>query len=57
MCVTIYERFCPDEGIVEVFRVDRKSSIKSHLCKSAQMAVYRNTFVIYKLRQYPHGRS
>lgn len=28
MCVTIYERFCPDEGIVAVLRVDRKSNIK-----------------------------
>ncbi|WP_416388360.1 DUF6783 domain-containing protein [Fusicatenibacter saccharivorans] len=28
MCVTIYGRFCPDEGIVAVLRVDRKSNIK-----------------------------
>ena len=34
MCVTIYERFCPDEGIVEVFRVDRKSSIKGAVALS-----------------------
>ena len=34
MCVTIYGRFCPDEGIVAVLRVDRKSNIKKAICAS-----------------------
>ena len=34
MCVTIYGRFCPDEDIVAVFRVDRKNNIKTAICAS-----------------------
>ena len=58
MYVTIYGRFCPDEGIVAVFRVDRKNNIKTAICASlSRWLPYHNIFIIYKLRQYPHGRS
>ena len=34
MCVTIYGRFCQDEGVVAVFRVNRKSNIKTAIWAS-----------------------
>lgn len=57
MCVTIYRKFCSTEGVAAGFVWTEEQYKNSHLCKFVQMAVYRNTFVIYTLRQYPHGRS
>ena len=34
MCVTIYGRFCQDEGVVAVFRVNRKNNIKTAIWAS-----------------------
>ena len=57
MCHDLWE-ILPRGGRRSGFQGEQEEQHKnSHLGKFAQMAVKRNTFVIYKLRQYPHDRS